>query len=255
MIVSSLAQQRAVSQLAERQMRTWALQMQARQQMEQERAARPVPCLIHPYVAMSRETGVDAGELAHAVAKVCGWKVFDRELLDYLAEHDHLSRLALEFVDERTRSWFHEMFGTWLESQLISQAEYVVRLRRIVLLAAQHESTILVGRGVQFMLPAERGVAVRVVAPEKQRIQRIMKRSQLSRHEAEKFVHDTDRARAEFVQRYFHRDVADPHLYHLVINLEHVPRDVAVNLIVGECRRIANAAISESPTAATATKD
>ena len=104
-----------------------------------------MPQLIQPYLTISRETGIDAGELAHAIATKCGWKVFDRELLDYLAEHDHLSRLALDFVDERTRSWFHEIFGKWLDQQLISQAEYVSRLGRIVLLAAQHESTVFVG--------------------------------------------------------------------------------------------------------------
>ena len=90
---------RGISDVAERQMRTWALQLQSQQRLAEERAATPLPKLVHSYLVVSREAGVDARELAQAVASKCGWKMLDRELLDYMAEHDHLSRLALDFVD------------------------------------------------------------------------------------------------------------------------------------------------------------
>jgi cytidylate kinase len=129
------------------------------------------------------------------------------------------------------------MFGKWLDDQLISQVEYVSRLGRVVLLAAQHESTVFVGRGAQFMLPREVGVAVRIIAPRKERIHRIMEKRRCTEREAKAFVDNTDFARAHFVQRYFHHDVADPQLYDLVVNLAHLPRDAAVGLIAEECKR------------------
>jgi cytidylate kinase len=235
--VTGLSQRDLLNDVAERQMRNWALDLQTRQQLAEEQAQTNVPQWIHPYVAISREAGVDATELAGAIANECGWKVLDRELLDYLAEHDNLSRLALEFVDERTVSWFHEMFGKWLEQQLVSQAEYVSRLGRLVLLAAQHESSIFVGRGVQFMLPRDRGLAVRIIAPLKQRVQCLMRRKQTTEREAKQLMAEIDDNRAQFVQRYFHRDIADPHLYDLVVNLEHIPRSAAVELIASEAKR------------------
>jgi cytidylate kinase len=237
MSIGTLSHNSHLSQLAERQMRTWALQLEAQKRLEEERAAKAVEQRIHPYLVLSRETGVNAGELAHAIAAKCGWKVLDRELLDYMAEHDHLSRFALEFVDEKVVSWFRETFGKWLDEQLVSQAQYVSRLGKLVLLAAQHESTVFVGRGVQFILPRENGVAVRIIAPRKQRVQCIRQQKQCSVHEAEKFVDHTDNDRAEFVKRYFLHDVADPHLYDLVINLQYVSREAAVDMIVGECHR------------------
>jgi hypothetical protein len=161
----------------------------------------------------------------------------DSELLDYMAEHDHLSRLALEFVDERAVSWFHEMFGTWLDKQLVSQAEYVSRLGKLLLLAAQHESTVFVGRGAHFMLPRDRGIAVRIIAPIKQRIHNIMDLRQCREREAKDFIERTDRGREQFVERYFHRDVSDPHLYDLMINLGYIPRAEAVDLIVAAVER------------------
>jgi cytidylate kinase len=219
-------------------MRTWALRLESQQRLEEEAAKASLEQMIHPYVAISREAGLDASEIAQAVASNSGWKVFDRELLDYMVEHYHWSRVALDHVDEHTVSWFHETFGKWLDEQLVSQAEFVHRLGRIVLLAAQHESMVFVGRGAQFILPRELGLAVRLIAPRKQRVQRIMEQRQCSRHDAEKFVDESDKGRADFVQRYFHHDVADPQLYDLVINLERLTRVVAVVLIVNEAKRL-----------------
>lgn len=230
MRTSTLPRSRALSEAAERQMRMWALRLQSQAPAEELRT-KPVKQLIHPYLALSRESGVDGGEIARLVGEKCGWKVFDRELLDYMAEHYQLSRTALEFVDERTASWLHEVFGKWLDDQLVSQAEYVARLGRVVLLAAQHESTIFVGRGVQFILPREVGLSVRLIAPKKQRVERMMQRRQCSQEEAERIVDETDKGRADFVWRYFHQDVANPHLYDLVINLAHIPRQTAVEMI------------------------
>jgi cytidylate kinase len=240
--LGTLSHGSGLSQVAERQMRTWALQLEAERRLEEERAAKAMEQRIHPYLVLSRETGVNANELAHAVAAKCGWKVLDRELLDYLAEHEHYSRFALDFVDEKVVSWFRETFGKWLDEQLVSQAEYVSRLGKLVLLAAQHESTVFVGRGVQFILPRENGVAVRIIAPRKQRVQRVQQERRCSRHEAEKFVDHTDNDRSEFVRRYFLHDVADPCLYDLVINLQHVSREAAIDIIVGECQRREHAA-------------
>ncbi len=237
MQVSSMQSNRGLTKLAERQMRNWALGLQTRQRLARGGNLTELRQLIHPYVAISREAGVDAGALAEVIAQRCGWKPLGRELLDYMAEHDHLSRLALEFVDEQAVSWFHEMFGTWLDKQLVSQAEYVSRLGKLVLLAAQTESTVFVGRGIHCMLPRDCGLAVRIIAPLKQRIGLIMEKRHCTDREAATFIETTDSGREQFVQRYFHHDVKNPHLYDLVINLAHIPRDDAIDLIVSEAKR------------------
>ena len=235
--VTSSSRDRGLSQVAERQMRSWAHQLQLQQRQSPQGTPQIVSRLIHPYVSLSRETGANGGALAERVASLLKWKVLDRELLDYMAERFNLSRTSLEFVDETVASWFHEMFGKWLDERLVSQAEYVRRLGRMVLLAAQCESTVFVGRGVQFMLPSEAGFAVRIIAPKKMRVDHIMELHGCDHHEAEKYVDETDRGREQFVQRYFHRDTTDPHLYALVTNLEFLSMDDAAGLIATECRR------------------
>jgi cytidylate kinase len=220
-------------------MRRWAIELQSHAQdsVSPTDTKPDVLTLVHPYITISRECGVDATDIAQQVASECGYHVLDRELIDHLAEHDHLSRLALELVDERAVSWFHEMFGKWLEAQLVSQAEYVQKLLRIVLLAAQHGSSIFVGRGVQFMLPRERGLAVRIIGSLNQRLECVAKRNHCSESQAKKIVAETDDNRAQFVKRYFHHDIADPHLYDLVLNLDRIPRTEVVELISLEAKR------------------
>jgi len=238
-----------MSEFAERQMRTWALRLESLQRLEEQRAAAQPQQFIHPYIAISREAGADAGEIAKTVAARLEWKILDRELLDYMAEQNHWSRIALEYVDERTASWFHDTFGKWLDEKIVSQAEYVHRLGQVVLVAAHHESTVFVGRGAQFILPREAGLAVRVIGPKKQRIECIVGRRQCNQQEAEKFIDETDKGRADFVRRYFHHDVADPQLYDLVVNLEHTSRDAAAELILGDCRlRFETGALCAAPT-------
>jgi cytidylate kinase len=242
MSVKPVARDRALSQVAERQMRSWAHQLHLQQRETEERHSeqRPIQVvsrLIHPYVALSREAGANGGDLARQVASRLKWKVLDRDLLDYMAERYNLSRISLEFVDEKVASWFHEMFGKWLDERLVSQAEYVRRLGRMALLAAQSESAVFVGRGVQFMLPRESGLAIRIIASKKQRVEHIERLRSCDRHDAEKYVEETDRGREQFVQRYFHHDSTDPHLYAMVMNLEFMSSDDAADLIAAECRR------------------
>jgi cytidylate kinase len=134
------------------------------------------------------------------------------------------------------------MFGTWLDKQLVSQAEYVSRLGRLVLLAAQHESSIFVGRGVQFMLPRELGFVVRLIAPLKQRVARMMMLNACTEREARRLIDELDENRRNFVKRYFQRDISDPQLYDLVINLGYMPREEAVSLIATEALRHAERA-------------
>jgi cytidylate kinase len=104
-------------------------------------------------------------------------------------------------------------------------------------MAARHKSNVFVGRGAQFFLPRERGLAVQIVAPMEQRVQKISEREQVPEGTALRRLMKRDRERREFVRQHFDQDVTDPHLYDLVINLEYVPVDWAVDLVVKTCQR------------------
>lgn len=227
-----------INKLAEQRMRQWAIGLEVKQRIEHEAAVnQPLAEFVHPYVAMSRDTGAGAGEIAHRVGELLGWDVLDRELLGYMAEQYQLQKSMVEFVDETTTSWLLDTFGKWLDRHLVTESEYITHLGQIVLLAAQHHSTIFVGRGAQFFLPRDQGLAIQVVAPLSQRIERVMRRDGRSYEETQRYLEQTDRTRRDFVRDHFQRDVTDPHLYDLVLNLEYLTVEAAAELIISQCER------------------
>jgi cytidylate kinase len=231
----------AIAQAAERQMRRWTFQCEMCERLaRQERQAHEEDAWaqqVGPYVAISRESGAGGGEIAELVGAQLGWEVLDRTLLDYMADRFKMPRGMLEYLDETTASALHEVFAKWIDRRTVSQEEYVVHLGKIILLAAQHGEVVFVGRGAQLFLPRENGIAVRCVAAHPSRVERTMSRRNLGRDEATRFVDQTDQGRRDFVRRYFHHDVADPHEYDLVVNVDRVGLQGAVALIVEQTRQ------------------
>ena len=235
MRTSVIPKSRDLSGRAEKQMRTWALALELTPPPVPN-AKTPLHHLFKPYVAMSREAGIDADGVAHLIADRLHWKVLDRDVVDYIAEQHNWSRVSVESVDERKSSWYHDTLGKWLDSKLVSQVEYVRGLGKIIALAAQRENVVFVGRGAQFILPRERGLTVRLIGPRKTRLGQVMQQESCTEREAERKLDEMDRGRSDFVRRYFHRDIADPAVYDIVLNMEHFSNEEAAQLIVEACR-------------------
>ncbi len=121
---------------AERQMRNWELIQELANRLPQ--SGRREGGIQQPvqFVAISREAGAGGAEIAQLVGRKLGWEVFDRSLLDQVAERYHLSRQMLELVDETKASWVYDVFGTFLDRQIIPHDKYLVRLSRTVRIVA-----------------------------------------------------------------------------------------------------------------------
>ena len=170
------------------------------------------------------------------IGEIVGWEVFDRELLEALAEKYQTTPAVLELVDETTASWISETFGNWLVRSSVTQAQYVTRLSKMIYMVAQHGNVILVGRGAQFLLPHDRGLNVRLIAPLKYRLQQIMERRHLDKNEARDYIEITDTGRRDFVRNYFHHDADDPHTFDMVVNVAKLGSERAVRLIAETLR-------------------
>ena len=177
---------------------------------------------VGPYLAISRESGTGGGQIARLVGEMTGWEVLDRELLECLAELYRTSPAVLNLVDETTANWISEIFDNGICPDFAVHTEYMFHLSRMILMAAQAGKVIYVGRSAHFLLPHRRGLLVRLVASPGYRVQQIVERRRLSYDKARDYVEKTDAGRQEFVRQYFHRDIADPHLYDLMVNVERI---------------------------------
>lgn len=222
---------------AERRMQAWSLTQEiADRNLRFDRLASHSGHL-KDFITISREAGAGGSYVARLVARKLGWEVLDRTLLDRIANRCHLPRESLSSVDETTRNWAYDVFGSWLDSHVVSQDKYVARLRRILTAEARRANLVLVGRGAQFVLPRDRGLAVRIIAPEKYRLRRVVKREHVHASQAGKLIQKTDRGRRHFAQFFFHHDISDPHLYDIVLNVERLGTARAAQLIVDAYRK------------------
>jgi cytidylate kinase len=86
---------------------------------------------------------------------------------------------------------------------------------------------IIVGRaGASLTRHLPGGLHLRLVASLPARVRRMMAVKDVSEKEARRAVAERDRARADLVESYFHRDINDPLLYDMVWNTETMAPDV-----------------------------
>jgi hypothetical protein len=185
------------------------------------------PCLF-----VSRETGAGGGEIARRAAESLGWHLLDKEVLDQLSAQYGTSRAMLDVVDEKKVDWLADLLNGWVEGNGFSQLAYVHRLHRLFVAAAKRGSLVIVGRGARFMLPRRVGFSVRIIAPLHQRINRVVARRSGSPQEARDYIERMDSQRDDFLKRYFHHDVTNPHIHDLVINTEQLGDESSLELLL-----------------------
>lgn len=218
----------ATERKAEENMRKWALASHVQQRLAQ----RNIKKNVGPYITLSRETGAGASELAVKIRERLGWDILDKEIVEYLVEHYGTPRSLVEFVDEKHSNWLAEITTSWIDGLGFSQSAYTHRLGKLFLLAAHHGNVIIVGRGARFVLPHDRGFAVRVLAPLHYRIEQMMQRRGVNEKEARTFIRESDHDRDTYVKYHFDKKAADPQYYDLLINIEKLTLDDAADLIV-----------------------
>jgi cytidylate kinase len=184
------------------------------------------PCLL-----VSRELGAGGGQIARKVAERLGWAHFDKEIIEKLASQYGTPRVILHAVDEKKVGWLADVFNGWIEGHGFSQLSYVNRLGRLFNMAAKRGNVVIVGRGAKFLLPKAAGFSVRIIAPMNFRVEQIVLRRGITVQEARVLVQNSDTNRKAFIKRYFHHDVADPHMHDLVVNIKQVTADFAVQMI------------------------
>jgi cytidylate kinase len=93
-------------------------------------------------------------------------------------------------------------------------------------------NAILIGRGANIITARLDSVFhVRLVAPLETRLQRIQENEHLDRKAALAFIHREDRGRRRYLKKYYHQEINDPLLYHLIINTDLVGYDNAARFI------------------------
>ncbi len=191
-------------------------------------------------VTISRQAGCGALLVAdklahylqqHAPPGAVKWTVFDRELMDKVLADHNLPKYLAKFLPEDRASQIEDtladIFGVHPPTQTVVQqtAETLLQL-------AELGSAILIGRAGNIVTAKLPNVLhVRLVAPLDDRIERICRDDHKTPNEARRFCLEEEQARTRYVKTYFHADINDPLLYHLVVNTSLVGCDHTARII------------------------
>lgn len=197
-----------------------------------------------PFVTISRESGLGGNAFAQLLAPRLPqgddhpWSVYSANLIEEMLRTNRLPAHLAKFLPEDRVSEFNATIGEvvglhpnlWI---LVSKTNELIR--RI----ARGGNAIILGRGANFAtadLPA--GVHVRLVAREAYRDARAARVHGTDLAAASAWNAQRDAARRRYVKANFSANIADPAAYDYVLNLERVPLEAAVEIVVDAVARI-----------------
>jgi cytidylate kinase len=102
----------------------------------------------------------------------------------------------------------------------------------------KHGRAVIVGRGANFLLPPEKRLSVRVIAPQEVRIKNVAREYSVSVDVAKTRILKTESDRKAFIKKYFNGDIEDPLNYDLIINTGTLSIDDAANAVKGALTRL-----------------
>lgn len=199
-----------VSQIVEEQIKSWRLQNSLGQRSRSKERHYPV-------ITVSREFGARGAAMAEVLGRKIGFKVWNDELLQAIAEGSGSDRKLLEKLDERLQQAVGDAFAGFFKN-LPTNTSYLRSLIYLVKTIEDQGSEIIVGRGANYICENPLSFHVRLVRPLKSRIAGYAEREGLTEEEAKRIVEQRDRERAEFTKVNFYRDISTPSDYDLLIN-------------------------------------
>jgi len=193
-------------------------------------------------ITIEREYGSGGGEIAQALAKQLGWKLWDQLLTEEIARLAECPKAVVERREERTDPLYYRLFKSFLRGsyegsinahklKLVDSESILKITERVVQHAAKTGNSVIVGRGSQqFLKNRPDTLRVFLYAPRGDKVRRLLARGK-SEEEAEQLVDTIDKERSDFVQKYFNVEWPDRAIYHSMINTT-IGDEAVLNMIL-----------------------
>jgi cytidylate kinase len=169
-------------------------------------------------IAVSREVGTPAREIARQVGERLGWPVYDREVPARIAHELHLPVAAVEAIDERRQGWLLECLESFNSRCDLSESRYFRHLISVVRSLGEQGRCLIVGHGAEFLLPLPTTLRVCLVGNREDRIAAFGRARRLDHWTAARQLEQLNRERSRFLREHFHVDPSQPGNYDLVLN-------------------------------------
>jgi len=196
-----------------------------------------------PTITISRETGIGAANICTKLIEYFkekvgngtqDWIYLDKDLISKIMEDHNLPSHFKKFLEEekppKLDAWFGEILGI-SPSKIMLLNKTIKTIKQL----AEYGNVIIVGRGANIVLANhEKSFHVRLVAPLNYRIESAMKLYNLDSKTASDFIKSEDEARKNYISKFFHKKIDEPHHYHAVININLLSH-VEIAEMIGHC--------------------
>ncbi|WP_372683391.1 AAA family ATPase [Desulfosarcina sp.] len=186
-----------------------------------------------PVITISSEPGSGGRVIARGLAKRLGIDLFDRDIVKEIAESAHISGAVIETMEKDRLSGIKDFISSLVNDRYLWPGVYLDHLMKVVAAIASHGNAVIVGRGANFLIPAEDRLSVRVIAPLEVRVKNVAKEFGVTREEAKRRVINRENRRSAFIRQSFNADVADPRNYDLVVNTQKIDIDASLGAVIG----------------------
>ena len=186
-----------------------------------------------PVITISSEPGSGGRVIAQGLAKRLGIDLFDRNIVKEIAESAHISGAVIETMEKDRLSGIKDFISSLVNDRYLWPGVYLDHLMKVVAAIASHGNAIIVGRGANFLIPAEDRLSIRVISPLDTRVNNVAKEFGVTREEAKRRVINRENRRSAFIRQSFNADVADPRNYDLVVNTQKLDMDASLGAVIG----------------------
>jgi cytidylate kinase len=214
---------RSIYQIIEEQVQKWQI-LDKKEKKEAEEIS---------VVTISREPGSGGNIVAKSLSEKLSFDLFYQEVIHEMAESARVSVRLLETLDEKGVSVLEDWISSLVDKRHLWPDRYLQHLMKVIGTIGKHGRAVIVGRGANFVLPPDKRLSVRIVAPLEIRIKNVTRDFGIDTQEARRRVIRTDSDRRAFVRKYFNADIGAPLNYDLVINIGILSIEGAVNAIKG----------------------
>ena len=185
-------------------------------------------------ITISRQMGSLGRDVARVVAARLGYRMVWREVINQAALQAGMPEVALATIDELG------LLGLRPSSQ--ARRAYHDAVRRVIEALAATGNVVIVGRAGQVILRDRPDVLhVKVMAPASLRAGRVARTQNIPLAAAQAQVQASDRARRNYLRRYYQARWDDPELYDLIINTARLTPESAADLVCRALRQLQQA--------------
>ena len=192
-------------------------------------------------ITINRELGSGGRTVGRKLAEKLGVEYFDKAVIKALEERYNLSAEQIEHLKGQETGWWAEFKRkmTFSDSeydlnQMGIETEDVFRAETEILRAiAKEESCVIAGRSAFYIFrehPNHLSVMIQASMP--CRMARVAREQNMSKEEARMVIEKVDKMRENYVNEFTGTSRYDTRNYQLVINMDEINEEAAVELIL-----------------------